>query len=142
MPVCGLTRIQTAGPKETYGKEDYVGIDTSASNTRDEISLTPKQVRAFEEADIELCGGMFSGDVGSFRGKVYQIILYEVTGVNLAEEWLPPETVKNMHTALEQCDPEQVIADYGGRNRIPSEILDLRKFFRVCAEQGLGLINW
>jgi hypothetical protein len=49
-----------------------MGLDTFASRSSDDIELTEADLKAFEEAEISLCGGIFSGDGsdGSFRGKV------------------------------------------------------------------------
>jgi hypothetical protein len=48
-----------------------MGLDTYASRSPDDIELTEEDIQAFQEADITLCGGLFSGNDGSFRGKVY-----------------------------------------------------------------------
>jgi len=47
-----------------------------------------------------------------------------------------------MYTALADCDPQQVIDESDTWDRTTGEILELRKFFGVCADRGLGLINW
>ncbi|MEA3440287.1 MAG: hypothetical protein U9R58_08395, partial [Chloroflexota bacterium] len=86
--------------------------------------------------------GIFSGEGGSFRGKVYSILIYEITGESLFQEWISPETVRKMYTALAECDPQQAIDESDAWDRIPEEIVDLRKFFKVCAERGLGLVGW
>ena len=57
---------------------------------------------AFAESGIDLCGGMYSDGVTSFRGKVYDMFVMEVRGEFLIEEWLPPETVAQMAA----CDPD------------------------------------
>lgn len=120
-----------------------MGLDTYASNTSEEIALTPEQARAFEETDIRLCGGIYSGSGsdGSFRGKVYGILVQEITGENLYQPWIPPETVQRMYRALAACDPEEAIDASHTRN-VPADVVNLREFFRVCAEHGLGLIGW
>ncbi len=49
-----------------------MGLDSFASCTPEDVTLTDEDRAAFAAAQIELCGGMFSGDEGrSFRGKVY-----------------------------------------------------------------------
>jgi hypothetical protein len=117
-----------------------VGLDTYASRAPADVSLTEEDEQAFEDAQIELCGGMYSGDGGSFRGKVYADVVLEVAGVSLYQQWIPPDEVARMATALEACDPDQV-AEAGGRVA-PDEVRSLAKFLRVCADRGLGLIGW
>ena len=119
-----------------------MGLDTYASNRPDDVALTPEQTRAFEEADIDVCGGVLSGRGGSFRGKVYFNIIIDVTGVGLYEDWIPPETVREMYRALAVCDPEKVAAESDVYEVSPQEIIGLRRFFKVCAEHDLGLIGW
>ena len=119
-----------------------MGLDTYASNSPDDVVLSPEDEQAFLEAEINLCGGMYSGGEGSFRGKVYSLLILEITGFSLHQEWIPPETVREMYAALLNCDPEQAILESGEADRSSNEILELRKFFRVCNERGLGLINW
>lgn len=118
-----------------------MGLDTYASRSQDDIVLTGDDVQAFAEAQIELCGGIFSGEEGSFRGKVYVMLVLEITDENLAQDWIPPETVRHMYASLLACDPAEAINQWGFRNTV-DEILELRKFFKVCSERGLGLIGW
>lgn len=119
-----------------------MGLDIYASNTPDEVNLTPKQAQAFEEADIRLCGGILSGGGGSFRGKVYVHAIVRITGINLCQDWIPPETVRRMYHDLAICDPQQVAEESSVYDMAPEEIIGLRNFFRVCSEHGLGLIGW
>jgi hypothetical protein len=119
-----------------------MGLDTFASRSPDDIELNPEDIQAFDEADIYLSGGIFSGGGGSFRGKVYSLLIHKITAESLLQEWIPPETVRGMYTALADCDPQQVIHESDTCNRTTGEILELRKFFKVCADRGLGLINW
>jgi hypothetical protein len=117
-----------------------MGLDTYAAREPGNIELTEEDIQAFQEADITLCGGLFSGNDGSFRGKVYSELIYEITGESLYAEWLPPETVKEMYASLLACDPEEA-AGWAFRNT-PQEVQELRKFFKVCVERGLGLVGW
>ena len=119
-----------------------MGLDTYASNTRDQVQLTPAQRAAFEAAGIELCGGLLSGNGGSFRGKVYHNLIIAITGVSLYEDWIPPETVRKMHQALSAIDPEAYIRENDGWEGQKLDIIDLQKFFAVCAKHHLGLIGW
>ncbi len=121
-----------------------MGLDTYAAGAPDQTTLPDEDERAFEEAGLELCGGMHSGDGGSFRGKVYAGAVEYVTGVSLYELWIPPERVREMAAAFERCDPDQVEAElageYGETTRF--EIRELGRFLHVCADHGLGLVGW
>jgi hypothetical protein len=114
-----------------------MGLDTYASRSRDDILLSDEDLLAFAEADISLCGGIFSGNDGSFRGKIYELMILEITTQSLHQDWISPETVQEMYHALIDFDPEE--ADF--YDRTPGEVLELRKFFKVCCERGLGLIG-
>ena len=118
-----------------------MGLDNYASRSQDDIVLTRDDVQAFADAHIELCGGIFSGEEGSFRGKVYVMLVLEITDENLAQDWIPPETVRQMYASLLACDPAESIDQWGLRNTV-DDILELRKFFKVCSERGMGLIGW
>ena len=120
-----------------------MGLDTFASRSPDDIELSEEDLRAFEEAEISLCGGIFSGDGGdgSFRGKVYASDILEITGESLYQEWIPPETVCEMHRALTNYE-SSMEKEAIGSDVTDIEIANLCKFFRVCCERGLGLINW
>ena len=83
-----------------------MGLDVYAACSP-EIGLTEADVRAFDEAEIELCGGIYSGDEGSFRGKVYDTLILDITGVGLYRDWIPPETVRQMAEALHNVDPQE-----------------------------------
>lgn len=117
-----------------------MGLDTFASRSPEDIELTEEDLIAFSEANIELCGGVFSGggNDGSFRGKIYALMILDITGISLYQEWIPPETVTEMYKALQTCDPQ---SDCGSSNS-PQDVEDLRKFFMICSDRGLGLINW
>ena len=123
-----------------------MGLDTYAATAPDGGELSEEDIKAFREADIELCGGIFSGSSGSFRGKVYDLLILRVTGVSLYQEWIPPEVVRDMAQAFDECDPQGVAEQMGSVGRrhgwSAAEIIELRRFFRVCAERNLGLINW
>jgi hypothetical protein len=121
-----------------------MGLDTYASRAPDRTTLSDEDEHAFEEAGLELCGGMYSGDGGSFRGKVYVGAVEHVTDVSLYEPWIPPERVRGMAAAFERCDPEQVEAELAGEygETSASEIRELGRFLHICADRGLGLRGW
>ena len=82
-----------------------MGLDSIISRSPDKIMLHAADKRALNESGIELCGGMYSDGVTSFRGKVYDMFVLKVTGVSLYEEWLPPEMISEMAYALAKVDP-------------------------------------
>lgn len=107
-----------------------MGLDTYASRSNDENgSLTDEDKQAFLDADIHLCGGMFSGNGndGSFRGKVYSQIVEDITNASLYSEWIDSDEVARM---------SECIDDY------LADIEQLARFFTVCRERGLGLKGW
>ena len=121
-----------------------MGLDTYASRSQEDVELTAEDEAAFEQAAIQLCGGMWSGGGASFRGKVYLDVVERVAAASLMEAWIPPEQVRDIAAAFDRCEPTQVAEEMkGGRYAVvAAEILELRRFFRLCAERGLGLIGW
>ena len=119
-----------------------MGLDVYAVHSP-EVGLTEADVLAFYEAGIELCGGIYSGDGGSFRGKVYDTLILDITEVGLYQHWIPPETVRKMAEALHRVDPQEFEKDcaekYSWENYSAHTIEHLRKFFDICVERGLGL---
>lgn len=119
-----------------------MGLDVYAVRSP-EIGLSEDDEQAFEEAGIDLCGGIYSGGAGSFRGKVYDMLILDLTGVSLYQEWIPPETVQQMAEALQRVDPgtfeKELAGNYSWEVYSAHTIEHLRKFFDVCARRGLGL---
>ena len=68
-----------------------------------------------------------------------------ITGVGLYREWIPPETVRCMAEAFEDCEPESTIREYMATSPIYDQgvgaIDDLRRFFQICADRHLGLVG-
>ena len=110
-----------------------------------DVGLTEADVQAFDEAGIELCGGIYSGDGGSFREKVYDSLIQDLTSVGLYQHWIPPETVRQMAEALRRVDPQEFEKDcakkYSWENYSAYTIEHLCKFFDICVERGLGLVG-
>lgn len=122
-----------------------MGLDSIISRSPNKVILPAADKRALNESGIELCGSLHSDGVTSFRGKVYNMFVLKVTGVSLYEEWLPPETISEMADALAKVDPETIgeelaLGEYSTPS--PSEVLNLQKLFRLCAERGLGITAW
>jgi hypothetical protein len=115
-----------------------MGLDTYAATDKDSIDLPDEIKKQFSDADIKLCGGMFSGNGndGSFRGKVYYELIYEITLLTLYSDWIEPHWVKIMYNNF--------VAAYNNPtyNDKKDDISNLIKFFKVCVDNNLGLINW
>jgi len=119
-----------------------MGLDTFASRSPEEIILSEEDIQAFNDAEIFLCGGLFSGEGGSFRGKVYASLVLSITDESLYAEWLSPETVRAMYEALAACDPQDAVDGLRYPDHPPEDVIELRKFFKVCSKRGLGLLGW
>ena len=121
-----------------------MGLDNYASRNKNTIELHEEDVRAFEEAGINLCGGMMSDGTVSFRGKVYDELITDITSVSLYTDWISPKTVKRICLKLEQYDPEKVKNDSNSwrYQNTPDEVRMLQKFFHICAERGIGIVGW
>ena len=123
-----------------------MGLDVYASRTPhlkdDHERLTQEDIEAFQKTDAFLTRGLFSFGAGAFRGKVYAPIVYRITGVDLYQKWIPPDVVKKMWESLERCDSEKLVEEDPIICSTTSVILELQRFFQVCAERNLGLIGW
>ena len=120
-----------------------MGLDTYAARSA-KGDLPDEDELVFDGADLQLCGGLNSGTGGSFRGKVYAGVVKHVTGVSLYEEWIRPDTVREMAEAFDLCDPKAVQSEMAGTVYATSayEVYELRRFLHICAERGLGLVSW
>ena len=119
-----------------------MGLDTFASSTSEDVRLTEEQENAFAEAEVQLCGGLFSGGGSSFRGKVYHEVVAEITGASLYQDWITPDEVKKMADCFQVLRDEEIEGFAAEFDLAPSEVVDLGKFFKVCSEHNLGLIGW
>lgn len=114
-----------------------MGLDVFAARTPDG-DLTAEDEEAFRRSGVRLseCNAE-----PSFRGRRYVGPVLDITDEGLNREWIPPETVREMWFALERCDP--VTAVEGWSNAVPDDILELRKWFAVCAARDLGIVaSW
>ena len=133
-----------------------MGLDNYAASVRppedwsdpdEDLFLAPEAEAALRRAQAEIekerdyC--VFGGSY--FRGKLYQCLILEITGVSISDDWIPPETVRMMADVLSRLDPEEAsreyeaLIDYG--RCTPNELSDLIVFFRICAEHKLGLVG-
>jgi hypothetical protein len=119
-----------------------MGLDVYALRSLEE-PLAEEDVLAFDKANIELCGGIFSGDGGSFRGKVYDTLILDITEVSLYQQWIPTEIVREMAAALHLVDRKEFDKTAPEKYRYEKfnsyTIEHLCRFFDVCVERGLGL---
>jgi len=110
-----------------------------------EGTLLPEDEEAFRNAGIRLLGALFSDGVVSFRGKVYNDLVEQVTGVSLYQEWIPPETVQEMAAKLAAHSPEELARMWYGEDYTEEHVREmesLQRHFLICAQRGLGLIGW
>ncbi|HYU59013.1 MAG TPA: hypothetical protein VEO00_13340 [Actinomycetota bacterium] len=120
-----------------------MGLDSFAARSP-EGGLTAEDERAFAAAEIDLCGGMYSDGTVSFRGKVYSTAIEPVSGVSIYQRWIAPPELRAIAEAFDRCDPETVerwMADEPDRTTA-EEVLQLRAFFDICRDRGLGLVGW
>ena len=117
-----------------------MGLNNYASRNPKKIDLSQDDVRAF--AGIDLCGGLISDGKISFRGEVCDELITTITGVSLYNDWISPKTVKRMSEMLEKYDPEKAENDSNSccYENTPDEVKMLQKFFRICAERGIGIV--
>lgn len=97
------------------------------------------------EPELNLCGGIFSGHgEESFRGKVYDIIVFEVTRVSLGQDMIPNDTVREMADKLDRTAYADIPEDARdcGYFVTEEEYLDLRRMFRAYADAGASLVAW
>ncbi len=129
-----------------------MGLDNYAAR-RPDGGLTKEDRWVFEQAGIDLCGGLTSDGTVSFRGKVYNTLIEKVTGVSLYQKWVDPEEVRLMARALNRYSAEELAIIWDEVEPLPAflgpdahhserETADIQRFFSICAERGLGLIGW
>ena len=121
----------------TYNKENDMGLDNIWKKNKEENGVI--------EGDFKLCGGVFSGHGNdSFRGKVYDRFVEDVTGVSLYGDpetfEIPNETVNQMADDLEATVwRDSYIENYDIEEE---EFKDLVRMFRLHADAGHYLLAW
>jgi hypothetical protein len=114
-----------------------MGLDNLAQPSQNG-KLSKEDEQAFIQSGVSL-----GGCEGMFRGKIYDECIYDITGESLYQDWIPPKKVKKMYRDLVKCDPKKVVAKGSYSYPITEhDILELRTFFRICAERKLGLLGW
>jgi hypothetical protein len=121
----------------TYIKENDMGLDNIWKKNKDENGVI--------EGEFKICGGVFSGNGNdSFRGKVYERFVEDVTGVSLYGDpetfETSNETVKQMADDLDATEwRDSYIQNYDIEEQ---EFKDLVKMFRLHADAGHYLVAW
>ena len=119
------------------GKENDMGLDNIWKKNKDENGVI--------EGEFKICGGVFSGHGNdSFRGKVYNRFVEDVTGVSLYGDpetcEVPNDTVKQMADDLEATEwRDSYIVNYDIEEE---EFKDLVRMFRLHADAGHYLLAW
>ena len=117
-----------------------MGLDTFAGYPRNHpkyegeggetFSLIPSEL--FPENN--LCGGLFSGGGNSFRGKVYNEMIEDITNISLYNEVIPLRYVKDMVSRIERH-----ISIH--KNTDP-ELLYLLGWFQVVVKEEAAIYGW
>ena len=91
------------------------------------------------DPEINLCGGMFSGmGEGSFRGKVYELIVESITGESLYQKEIPNVTVRAMVDKFDSA----TFTEGNTWGIDEQEFNDLVRMFRAYANAGAVLKGW
>lgn len=99
----------------------------------------------FAEVPNVLCGGLFSGNGAgpSFRGKIYNELIEELTGVSLYQEEIPNTVVKGMADSLGVLLVTGINSRQCKKIGIKEvEVESLAKWFRVVADNNGIVVGW
>lgn len=66
---------------------------------------------------------------GSFEGNKYEDLVFYSSGHSLQEEYIEPNDIVEIYKGLVNT------------RKSNSDVINLKRFFRVCAENGLALIR-
>ena len=110
-----------------------MGLDSIWKNKFDETATV--------EGDFNLCGGLFSGrGNNSFRGKVYNHMITEVTGVSLYNEVIEAIVIKRMAEKLQAVTWD---SQFGFKYDIDEqEFKSVVAMFVAHAAEDHKLIGW
>jgi len=87
-----------------------------------------KDTNGIVEGEFQVCGGICSGNGNdSFRGKVYNSIVEEITGISLYQDTISAEDVAMMNEIIQETT-------YEGANLVPAMTLEKKngKASRKC----------
>lgn len=92
----------------------------------------------------QLSRGVMGGDMNWLRGKVYDHLIEQVSGISLYQETINNDVVKKISDSLKEFnnDPRKFpdIAFY--YNFTKAELKQLEKWFNTAAEKGCYLHGW
>ena len=113
----------------------------------DNFWLLPKSETSHPNFDppLNLCGGMFSNHGShSFRGKVYANFCEQIMGINLYQDILTSEEIKEGLSKLNDYIKNQTFnnPDFSNYNLLLQEILDLQRMFEKYSQIGAELESW
>ena len=114
-----------------------MGLDNYLKTEDGELVADCVEICA-ELKDLQLTGGLFSGhgDNGSFRGKVYNNYVEDVTGESLYQERIDSVTLAKMAEAI-RADIKEDGSEHGWDSRHM-----LAQLFEVGARHGCHLAGW
>lgn len=96
----------------------------------------------FVAGEFRVCGGICSGNGNeSFRGKVYNPIVEEVTGVSLYDEKIEAEKIQEMNQKIQGCSYETA-KKYSSYELDEGEWTSFQKMWDDHAKQNHYLISW
>lgn len=101
----------------------------------------------WKKLNVKLCGGLFSGEGAdySFRGKVYNDLVQQVTGISLYSFEISNSDLIEMSNKLQETKYD---IKWGAINKYPYDITkqeyaDIKKIFKIAAEtENCVLVGW
>lgn len=94
------------------------------------------------KGEFKVCGGICSGNGNdSFRGKVYNNIVEEITGVSLYEEKISKDVIWEMNEKIQKCDHETA-KSYAVYELREDEWADFQKMWDAHTKAGHYLVSW
>lgn len=94
------------------------------------------------EGTEELCRGIMHEDLSWIRGKVYSVVVEEISGISLYTETLSNEAVHKIANSIENYLNDPLRHNLFKGNINTKELRLLGKWFRVAAEKGCYLHGW
>jgi len=108
-----------------------MGLDTYSSNNK------------LNYVGLNLCGGMLSATgQGSFRGKVYNDFIEDITGESLYQEEISETIVKEMANKLVKFAQLVTLSKIKRWDITIEEVQDLARWFQVTAEGNAKVYGW
>ncbi len=94
------------------------------------------------EGDYKVCGGIFTDNGNdSFRGKVYNSIIENITGVSLYESEITAPIVEQMNKQIQECT-YKTAKSYSQYDLEEKEWEDFQRMWNDHAEAGHYLVSW